>query len=152
MTRMGKSLSAAFLYNTSPTSFNKISLINKRGIEDIRLEVKAKAKDTKKSEAKAKCKRPRPRTQAQVFSKKRPSKKFKKGLQKIFQAFSKKKTFAKNFSGNLQNLNNSIVLSSSQGQDNFRGHEASRQGQRLDLQSQGQRTSKCVLKDSTSAN
>ena len=91
-------------------------------------------------------------TGASVLKKEGLQKNLKKGLQKNFQAFSKKKNVCKKFSGNLQNLNNSIVLSSSQGQDNFRGHEASRQGQRLDLQSQGQRTSKCVLEDSTSAN
>ena len=65
--------------------------------------------------------------------KKSSSKKFfrrsqKKNLQKkIFQAFSTKKRLLKFFSGVRQNLNNSKkVLSSSQGQGNFRGLEASR--------------------------
>ena len=117
-----------------------------------------------------------PRTQTQVFKKKKRSSKFffrrsqKKDLQKLFQA---KNVFKNFFSGNLylrkpkkrslqifrmvsgvfqRNFNGSkIVLSSSRGQGNFRGLEASRP-----------RTSKCVLenvieakdvlKDSTSGN
>ena len=63
-----------------------------------------------------------PRTQAQVFSK-------KKVFKKIFQAIYKILTIQK------------ILLSSSRGQVNFRGPEASRPRPR---------TSKCVLEDSTS--
>ena len=82
------------------------------------------------------CSRPRPRTQAQVLSKKkRSSPKFfrrspkKNVFQTIFQALHKISTIQK------------IVLSSNQGQANFRGLEASRPRPR---------TSKCVLEDSTS--
>ena len=107
----------------------------------------------------------RPRTQTQVFSEKKSSKIFfrrsqkKKGLQNFF---SGKKGLQKFFSGDVylrkpkkrslqifrkvsdvfqRNFNGSkIVLSSSRGQGNFRGLEASRP-----------RTSKCDLEDSTSA-
>ena len=80
-----------------------------------------------------------PRTQAQVLSKKkkRSSQKFfkrspqKNVFQKIFQALHKILTIQK------------IVLSSSRGQANFRGLEASTPRPRP-------RTSKCVLEDSTS--
>ena len=87
----------------------------------------------------------------------------KKGLQKFFSGDLQKKSLQKFFSGNLylrkpkkrslqifrkvsgvfqRNFNGSkIVLSSSRGQGNFRGLEASRP-----------RTSKCVLEDSTSGN
>ena len=54
----------------------------------------------------------------------------KKGLQKIFQAFSRKKRLLKLFLGDLQNFNNSKNF------NNFRGLEASIQG--LDLRGQGQ--------------
>ena len=123
----------------------------------------------KKSEAKAKdslsedrhsrgqgqkCSRPRPRTKdtsasalqkkkrssQKIFGrspkkKKRSSQKFfrrspQKNVQKIFQALHKILTIQK------------LVLSSSRGQANFRGLEASRPRPR---------TSKCVLEDSTSA-
>ena len=77
-----------------------------------------------------------PRTQALVLSKKkkkRSSQKFfrrsqkKKVFTKIFQAISTKKRFPKNFSSAPQNLTiQKIVLSSSRGQANFRGLEASR--------------------------
>ena len=109
-------------------------MINRGGVEDTRLE--AKSKDTKKSEAKdslsedrhsrgqgQECSRPRPRTQAQVLSKKkkeRSSQKFfrrspqKNVFQKIFKALHKILTIQK------------ILLSSSRGQANFRGLEASR--------------------------
>ena len=53
----------------------------------------------------------------------------KKVFTKIFQAISTKKRFPKNFSSAPQNFNNSIqkiLLSSSRGQANFRGLEASR--------------------------
>ena len=129
-------------------------VIVRGGVEDTRLE--AKAKDTKKTESKAKdslsedrrsrgqgqeCSRPRPRTKDtkrkcspkkkekglhKIFSgdlqkkKKRSSQKFfkrsplKNVFQTIFQALHKILTFQK------------IVLSSSRGQANFRGLEASR--------------------------
>ena len=73
----------------------------------------------------------RPRTQAQVLSNK------KKVFTKIFQAISKKKFFFQALHKIL--TIQKIVLSSSRGQANFRGLEASRP-----------RTSKCVLEDSTS--
>ena len=98
-----------------------------------------------------------PRTQAQVFSK-------KKKLKKIFSSNLKKKVFKKFFSSDFHlrktkkglrkfsarflALSNKIStvqkieLSSSRGQGNFRGLEASRPRPR---------TSKCVLEDSTSA-
>ena len=100
------------------------------------------------------CSRPRPRTQAQVLSKK---KKKKKSLHKNFQVISKKKkrssqkffkrspqknVFQKLFQALHKILTiQTIVLSSSRGQANFRGLEASRPRTR---------TSKCVLEDSTS--
>ena len=122
--------------------------MSRGGVEDTRLE--AKAKNTKKkSEAKAKdnlfedrhcrgqgqeCSRPRPRTKdtstSALKKKKRSSQKFfkrsprKNVFQKIFQALHKILTIQK------------IVLSSSRGQANFRGLEASRPRPR---------TSKCVL-------
>ena len=148
---------------------NKVLIKNNRGgVEDTRLEAKAKAKDTKKSEAKAKakdslsedrhsrgqgqeCSRPRPRTQSasalqkkKVFTKifqaiskkkKRSSQIFfkrsplKNVFQKIFQALHKILTFQK------------IVLSSSRGQANFRGLEASRPRQGQGLQNVSSRTS-----------
>ena len=97
----------------------------------------------KKSEAKAKdrhsrgqgqeCSRRRPRTQAQVLSK---TKKKKKVSTKIFQAIStKKNVFQKIFQALHKILTiQKILLSSSRGQANFRGRDASRP-----------RTSKCVL-------
>ena len=114
------------------------------GVEDTRLEAKAKAKDTKKIRGQGQGQgQPfrgqtlsRPRTgmleakakdqghKAQVLSKKkkkkRSSQKFfkrsprKNAFQKIFQPLHKILTFQK------------IVLSSSRGQANFRGLEASR--------------------------
>ena len=90
-----------------------------------------------------------PRTQAQVLSIK------KKVFSKIFQAISKKKSSQKFFKRSPQNnafqkifqalhkilTIQKLVLSSSRGQANFRGLEASRPRPR---------TSKCVLEDSTS--
>ena len=103
-----------------------------------------------------------PRTQAQVLSKtkkkglhknfsgdlqkKRPSQKFfrrspqKYVFQKIFQALHKILTIQK------------LVLSSSRGQANFRGLEASRPRPRTWPSRPRPRTSKCVLEDSTSVN
>ena len=108
-----------------------IGVINNRGgVEDTRLE----AKNTKKSEAKAKdspsenrpfrgqgqeCSRPKTQTKV-VFSKKKSSK-------KNFQAISKKSGLEKMFQSTYKILTiQKIVLSSSRGQGNFRGLEASR--------------------------
>ena len=64
-----------------------------------------------------------PRTQAQVLSKKKK----KKVFTKIFQAISTKKRFPINFSSAHKILTiQKILLSSSRGQANFRGLEASR--------------------------
>ena len=120
----------------------------------------------KKSEAKAKdslsedrhsqgqgqeCSRPRPRTQAQVLSKRKkgPHKIFsgdlqkkKKSSQKFFKRSPQKNRFPKIFQALHKILTiQKILLSSSRGQANFRGLEASRPRPR---------TSKCVLEDSTS--
>ena len=144
------------------TSLQNISMKTRGEVEDTRL----KAKDTKNFEAKAKNRPSRgqgPRTQTQVFSKKKGLQNFfsgdlKKSLQKFFsgekglqkisfrrslleetkkrslQIFRKVSgVFQRNFNGS------KIVLSSSRGQGNFRGLEASRS-----------MTSKCVLEDSTS--
>ena len=101
------------------------------------------------------CSRPRPRTKDTSASALQ-----KKGLHKNFQAISKKKkkrsshkffkrspqkhVFHKIFQALHKILTiQKIVLSSSRGQANFRGLEASRPTPR---------TSKCVLEDSTSVN
>ena len=104
----------------------------------------------KKSEAKAKdslsedrhsrgqgqeCSRPRPRTK-DTQKKKRSSQTF---FRRSPKKKKKKKGLHKNFSGDLKILTfQKIVLSSSRGQANFRGLEASRPRPR---------TSKCVLED-----
>ena len=88
----------------------------------------------------------RPRTQAQVLSKKKKKKKKKKkrSSQKFFKRSPQKNVFQKNFQALHKILTiQKIVLSSSRGQANFRGLEASRPRPR---------TSKCVLEDSTSGN
>ena len=133
-----------------------MAMLCRGGVEDIRLE--AKAKDSKKFRAQGQGQTfswPWPRTKdtdAIVLQKKRSSKLFlgEKGLQKFFsgdlylrkpkkrslQIFRKVSgVFQRNFNGS------KIVLSSSRGQGNFRGLEASRPRPR---------TSKCVLEDSTS--
>ena len=150
------------------TSLRNNSIKTRGGVEDTRL----KAKDIKNFEAKAKNRPPRgqgPRTQTQVFSKRKVFKIFFQAIsKKVFKIFFRAKKVFKNFfqaistwgnqkkvflqifrkvSGVFQrNFNGSkIVLSSSRGQGNFRGLEASRP-----------RTSKCgleasdVLGDSTS--
>ena len=117
------------------------------GVEDAKLEVKAK--DTKKIRGKAKdslskdrhsrgqgqeCSRPRPRTKntsASALQKKKRSSQSdlqkKKVFTKIFQAISTKKRFPKIFQALHKILTiQKIVLSSSRGQANFRGLEASR--------------------------
>ena len=110
-------------------------LTTRGGVEDTRLE----AKDTKIFRGQEQT-LSRPRTQAQVFSKKNFSKNFfkqsqKKDLQKIFfRRFSleeNKKRSSQIFCEVLALSNNistiqKIVLSSSRGQGNFRGLEASR--------------------------
>ena len=93
-----------------------------------------------------------PRTQAQVLSKKKKvftkifqaiSKKKKRSSQKFFKRSPQKNVFQKIFQALHKILTiQKIVLSSSRGQANFRGLEASRPRPR---------TSKCVLEDSTSA-
>ena len=71
-----------------------------------------------------------PRTQAQVLSKKKGFQKNKKKVfTKIFQAISRKKRFHKLLT------THKIVLSSSRGQANFQGLEASRP---IDLRGSGQ--------------
>ena len=140
------------------------------GVENTRLEAKAKAKNTKKFRGQGQnLSRPRPWTKdtdASVLQKKRSSKnsfrrsqKKKKVLKDFFQ---EKKVFKIFFSGDffvrktkkgvrkfsarfLAFFNKiltvqEIVLSSSRGQDNFRGLEASRPRPRP-------RTSKFVLED-----
>ena len=137
------------------------------GVEDTRL----KAKDTKKFRGQGQgqtLSTPRPRTKdtdASVLQKKRSSKIFfrrsqKKGLQKFFQA---RKVFKNFFLGDLylrkpknrslqifrkvsgvsqRNFNGSkIMLSSSRGQGNFRGLEASRPRPSQGLQNVSWRTS-----------
>ena len=164
-------------YSSKRPEVVKISIINRGGVEDTRLEAKAKAKDTKKIRGQGQGQgQPfrgqtlsRPRTgmleakakdqghKAQVLSKKKKvftkifqaiskkkKKKKKKVFTKIFQAISTKKRFPKIFQPLHKILTfQKIVLSSSRGQANFRGLEASRPRPR---------TSKCVLEDSTSDN
>ena len=128
-------------------------------------EAKAKAKDSLSEDRHSRgqgqeCSRPRPRTKD--TERKCSPKKKKKGLHKnfsgdlqkkkkkvftkIFQAISTKRRFPQNFSSERRSplkdvfhkilTFQKIVLSSSRGQANFRGLEASRQG--LDLRGQGQ--------------
>ena len=119
------------------------------------------------------CSRPRPRTQAQVLSKKkkkkRSSQKFfrrsplkkkssqkffrrsplkKKSSQKFFKRSPRKHVFQKNFQALYKILTiQKLVLSSSRGQANFRGLEASRPRPRT---SKSALEAKDVLEDSTS--
>ena len=109
--------------------------------------LEAKAKDTKRKCSPKKKKRssqkffrrsPKKKRSSQQFFRRSPKKKV---FTKIFQAISTKKRFPKNFSSTPQNLTfQKIVLSSSRGQANFRGLEASRPRPRP-------RTSKSVLED-----
>ena len=123
-------------------------MITRGGVEDTRLE--AKAKDTKKSEAKdslsedrhsrgqgQECSRPRTKdTSASALQKK------KRSSQKFFKRFPHKNVFQKIFQALHKVLTiQKILLSSSRGQANLRGLEASRPRPR---------TSKSVLEDSTS--
>ena len=115
-------------------------VIYRGGVEDTRLEAKANAKDTKKNprprprtafprtdtlEAKDRNARGQgqgPRTQAQVLSKRK-----KRSSQKFFKRFPQKNVFKKFFQALHEILTiQKILLSSSRGQANFRGLEASR--------------------------
>ena len=118
-------------------------IIIRGGVEDTRLE----AKDTKKIRGQGQgqpfrgqtLSRPRPRTQAQVLSKKK-----KRSSQKFFRRFPQKNVFQKIFQALHKILTiQKIVLSSSRGQVNFRGLEASRP--RTWPSRPRPRTSKCVL-------
>ena len=146
------------------------NLRTRGGVEDTRLE--AKAKDTKKNprprprtvfprtdtlETKGRNARGQgPRTQAQVLSKKKKSSKTffrrspknkKKGLHKNFSSdLHKKNVFQKIFQALHKILTiQKILLSSSGGQANFRGLEASRPRPRTWHSRPRPRTSKCVL-------
>ena len=106
------------------------------GVKDTRLETKAKAKDT---DANVLQKKKGFQNFFQAISKKRSSKIFfrrsllEETKKRSFQIFRKASgVFHRNFNGS------KIVLSSSRGQGNFRGLEASRPRPR---------TSKCVLED-----
>ena len=143
-----------------------MGLNSRSAVEDTRL----KAKDTKKilvkdsSTADRPClgqgrESSRPRTQAQVLSKKKRSskkifwrsqkkKKKKRSSQKIFRQSPEKTVFQKIFQALHQLLTTQkIVLSSSRGQGNFRGLEASRPSIRI---SKCVLEAKNVLEDSTS--
>ena len=119
------------------------------GVEDTRLEAKAKAKDTKKIRGQGQGQgQPfrgqtlsRPRTgmleakakdqghKAQVLSKKKKKKKKKKkrSSQKFFKRSPRKNAFQKIFQPLHKILTfQKILLSSSRGQANFRGLQASR--------------------------
>ena len=94
------------------------------GVEDTRLEAKAKAKDTKKIRGQGQPFREqtlsRPRTEGLP-------KNFSGDLQKFFRQSPKKNVFQKIFQALHKILTiQKIVLSSSRGQANFRGLEASR--------------------------
>ena len=144
------------------------SSINRGGVEDTRLE--AKAKDTKKIRGQGQGQPFRGQTLSRPRTGMLEAK--AKDTKRKCSPKKKKKSLHKNFSGDLQkkkrssqkffkrsSLNNvfqiifqalhkiltfqKIVLSSSRGQANFRGLEASRPRPR---------TSKCVLEDSTSVN
>ena len=138
----------------------QVCLVTDRsGVEDTRLEAKAKAKDTKKIRGQGQpfrgqtLSRPRPRTKDtsasalqkkkvftkifQAISKKKKEK--KRSSQKFFRRSPRKNVFQKIFQAIHKILTiQKILLSSSRGQANFRGLEASRPRPR---------TSKCVLKD-----
>ena len=125
--------------------------INRGGVEDTRLEAKAKAKDSLSEDKHSRgqgqeCSRPRPRTKdtKRKCSPKKKKKKKKRSSQKFFKRSPLKNVFQKIFQALRKILTfQKILLSSSRGQANFRGLEASRPRPRP-------RTSKCVLEDSTS--
>ena len=139
------------------------------GVEDTRFE--AKAKDTKQIRGQGQPFRgqtlSRPRTgmfEAKAKDqghKRKCSLKKKRSSQKFFKRSQKKKFFFKRspqknvFQKNFQALHKiltiqKIVLSSSRGQGNFRGLEASRPRPRTWPSRPRPTTSKCVLEDSTS--
>ena len=137
---------------------NQHTMSIRGGVEDTRLEAKAKAKDSLSEDKHSRgqgqeCSRPRPRTKD--TKRKCSPKKKKKVFTKIFQAIykKKKKIFKRSplknvFQTIFQALHKifkfqKILLSSSRGQANFRGLEASRPRPRP-------RTSNCVLEDSNS--
>ena len=122
-------------------------VVTRGGVEDTRLE----AKDTKKSEAKdsfsedrhsrgqgQKCSRPRPRTKdtsASALQKKKGllknfsgdlKNKKKRSSQKFFKQSPQKNVFQKIFQALHKILIQKLLLSSTRGQANFRGLEASR--------------------------
>ena len=102
------------------------------------LEAKAKDQGHKRKRSPEKKKK----VFTKVFQAISKKKKKKKGLHKNFSSDLYKKRFPKNFQALRKILTiQKIVLSSSRGQANFRGLEASRPRPR---------TSKCVLEDSTS--
>ena len=120
-----------------------VSVIIRGGVEDPRLEAKAKTKDTKKIRGQGQGQPfrgqtlSRPRTEMleakakdQGHKRKCSPKKKKKGLHKNFSGDlqkKKKKVFTKIFQALHKILTiQKIVLSSSRGQANFRGLEASR--------------------------
>ena len=129
-------------------------------------EAKAKAKDSLPEDRHSRgqgqeCSRPRPRTK-DTKRKCSPKKKKKKVFTKIFQAISKKKRSSQKFFKRSPRKNvfqkifqplhkiltfQKIVLSSSRGQANFRGLEASRPRPRTWPSRPRPRTSKCVLED-----
>ena len=110
-----------------------VEALTRGGVEDTMLE--AKAKDTKKIQGQGQPFRgqtlSRPRTEMLEAKdqghKRKCSPKKKKVFTKIFQAISTKKRFPKIFQALHKILTiQKIVLSSSRGQANFRGLEASR--------------------------
>ena len=153
-------------------------LLGRDGVEDTRLEAKAKAKDKKNFEAKAKYRPSRSQTKdTDENVKKKGLQNFFSGdlKNKVFKNFFQaKKVFKNFFSGNLyvrkpkkrslqifhkvsgvfqRNFNSSkIVLSSSRGQGNFRGLEASKPRPRTSKRVLEEiLEAKDVLEDSTSA-
>ena len=136
----------------------KIKLISRGGVEDTRLE----AKDTKKIRGQGQGQPfrgqtlSRPRTgmleaeaKDQGHKRKCSPKKKKRSSQKFFKRSSLKNVFQKIFQALHKILTfQKIVLSSSRGQANFRGLEASRPRPRT---SKSVLEAKDVLEDSTSA-
>ena len=101
-----------------------------------------KAKDSLSEDRHSRGQGQGPRTQAQVLSKKKK----KRSSQKFFKRFSRKNVFQKIFPALHKILTiQKIPLSSSRGQANFRGLEASRPRPRTSPSRPRPRTSKCVL-------
>ena len=150
-----RKVSAVFLHNFKNEQIPTV-VETRGGVEDTRLEAKAKdsLSENKHSRGQGQeCSRPRPRTKdtsASALQKKkkkkkvfrRSQKKKKRSSQKFFKRSPRKNVFQKIFQALHKILTiKKLVLSSSRGQANFRGLEASRPRPR---------TSKCVLEDSTS--